>query len=193
MDNLINQLEALDQKAFLYFNGLHHPVLDEIMFWFSDKLVWIPFYALLLFLIILKYKVKAIYILLAIGLMITACDQFTSGFMKPAFERLRPCYEPALEGMVHLVKGCGGSYGFASSHAANTFGLSMFVWLLFKTFSKWVFLIFLWATVVSYSRVYLGVHYPLDIIIGGMVGLIFAYLIFRLLEWWISRKYNYKI
>lgn len=190
MDELINTIEGIDQQVFLYLNGMHHPVMDSVMAWLSDKLVWIPFYAVLLFFIIRKYRIRSAYILIALALVIAGADQFTSGFMKPFFDRLRPCYEPALEGLVHLVEGCGGRYGFASSHAANTFGLAAFIWLLFKDSWPGTWLIFFWALIVSYSRIYLGVHYPLDIVTGALVGLLIAWVVFRLLDYWFRKRYQ---
>ena len=108
-------------------------------------------------------------------------DQFTSGLMKPFFERLRPSHEPALEGMVHMVSGySGGKYGFASSHAANTFGIAMFLSCLLKVEKPWINWLFLWAALVSYTRIYLGVHYPGDIIVGALIGVAFGWLVFKL-------------
>ena len=152
------------------------------MRWFTETNSWIPFYGLLITLIIWKFRWKSIYILITIALLITACDQFTSSFMKPFFGRLRPCHDPIIQNAVHLVtEGCGGKHGFASSHAANTFGLAMFLWLLMKPFFRYMALMFLWAALVSYSRVYVGVHYPGDILIGGLVGVLTGWVCYRLL------------
>jgi undecaprenyl-diphosphatase len=92
--------------------------------------------------------------------------------MKPFFARLRPSREPSLEGLVHLVNGyTGGKYGFASSHAANTFATAFFFWLLFKDRYRWVWVLFVWAVVMTYTRIYLGAHYPGDILVGMLIGL----------------------
>jgi undecaprenyl-diphosphatase len=123
-------------------------------------------------------------VLVCIALTILLADQITSTFMKPFFSRLRPTHDPELENLVHIVNGYrGGKFGFASSHAANTFGLAMFVFLLFRNRSKHVAWIFLWAAVVAYSRIYLGVHYPGDIIVGGFVGMICAFGCYHLFKW----------
>lgn len=91
--------------------------------------------------------------------------------MKPFFARPRPSHEPGLAGLLHLVNGYkGGAYGFASSHAANTFGVAMFIYLLFRSRYAWISAIFVWAAVMSYTRIYLGVHYPGDIFAGALVG-----------------------
>jgi undecaprenyl-diphosphatase len=124
---------------------------------------------------------------LAILLTIVLCDQFTSAFMKPYFVRLRPCYEPALEQMVHVVAGCGGQYGFASSHAANAFGFASIVWFLLKDTYRHLGWLFVWAALVAYSRVYLGVHYPGDIIAGSLLGWLFGWLVFLIYQFAIKK------
>lgn len=160
---------------------MHTEALDSAMFWISEKYTWIPFYAILLGIIIWKFKVKAVYVLLGIGFVILFADQITSGFMKPFFERFRPCHEPDLSGTVYIVEKCGGKYGFASSHAANTFGLATFIYLVFNTLYRYAGWLFLWALIVSYSRIYLGVHYPLDILVGGIIGILIAWIIYQIM------------
>ena len=182
MKDLIEQLEYFDQQLFLFLNQLHHPALDFIMYWASDKFIWFPFYGLLLFFIIRRYKWDSIPVILGIALLVTLTDQTASGFMKPFFERLRPCHNPEIRDQIHMVAGCGGRFGFASSHASNVFGIAMFLWLLFRRISAYVWLMFIWAAIVSYSRIYLGVHYPADILTGALIGLFFGWLIYFLLE-----------
>ena len=168
---MLEHLIKIDQDIFLFLNGLHINGLDQLMFWISGKKEWIPLYALIVGVIIYNYKKKSILIILGIVISIILADQITSGFMKPFFERLRPSHEPLLEGLVHHVNNYkGGRFGFASSHAANSFALAMYLWLLFRHHYKWSIWIFVWASVVSYSRIYLGVHYPGDIIVGALVG-----------------------
>jgi undecaprenyl-diphosphatase len=103
--------------------------------------------------------------------------------MKPFFERLRPSHDPSMQNLIHLVDDYrGGLYGFASSHAANTFGVALFVWLTLRPVYNWIFLIFLWAAVMTYTRIYLGVHYPGDIIVGALVGLVSGWVGFKASE-----------
>ena len=116
--------------------------------------------------------------LLAFALLITLADQSASGFFKPFFERLRPCHQPGIQEFVHTLKHCGGQYGFASSHASNTFALGIFMWLLYR--NLYGQLMILWAVLVSYSRIYAGVHYPGDIIMGAILGLISALIVYYL-------------
>jgi undecaprenyl-diphosphatase len=105
-----------------------------------------------------------------VALTILLADQFTSGFLKPLMERLRPCHDPRWEGIIHNYGRCGGLYGFVSSHAANTFGMAVFLNLKLKGKVKHLGWLYLYAAVVSYTRIYLGVHYPFDIVLGALIG-----------------------
>ncbi len=181
-------LIELDKKLLLFFNGYHHPAIDPIVFYLTKTYFWLPLYVLLIFLIFKKYKSEGWYILLGAALTVLLADQITSSLMKPFFERLRPSQEPSLQGLVHLVNGYkGGLYGFASSHAANTFGVALFVWLALKKQYRWIGWIFLWALLMTYTRIYLGVHYPGDIFCGALVGLASGWAGFRFSKWLLAR------
>jgi len=170
---MIDFLLKLDRELFLFLNGHHTAWLDPIMFWISKTIFWLPLYGFLLFLIVKHYKKDTWIILIGIALAIIITDQLTSTLMKPFFLRLRPSRDPSLEGLVHFVNGYrGGKYGFASSHAANTMATALMVWFLLKSHYRWIWTLFIWAIVVGYSRIYLGVHYPGDIIVGMLVGLL---------------------
>lgn len=179
----------IDKQLFLAINGWNSPFFDQVMYFMSQKLVWAPLYAALLVLMWLVYKRKFWYILPLIVLLVTLTDQVSVVLFKDIFERLRPCHEPSLEGLVRIVRNhCGGSYGFISSHAANTFGVALFAGLLLKPRYKWVLPVLIgWASIVSYSRVYLGVHYPGDVIVGALVGAVLGYLMVILFKWIIIR------
>ncbi|MFZ2905816.1 MAG: phosphatase PAP2 family protein [Cyclobacteriaceae bacterium] len=169
---MLDKLLELDRELLLYLNSFHAAWLDPVMLWVTKTLFWLPLYLFLLYLVIKDYKKNSWIVLIGIALSILLADQITSGFMKPFFERLRPSREPSLQGLVHLVNGYkGGRYGFASSHAANTFATALFFWLLFKEQYRWMWVLFVWALVMTYTRIYLGVHYPGDILVGMLVGL----------------------
>lgn len=142
------------------------------MSWLSDRPIWIPLYIYLVFILFRHYGRKAWYLLLSVAILIFLTDQVSVYLFKNVFLRLRPCHDPLLQGIVYTVNGeCGGSYGFISSHAANTFGLAIFLFPFLKKFKSglaWTLIV--WATLVSYSRIYLGSHFPLDVIAGAFVG-----------------------
>lgn len=169
-----------DKQLFLYLNSFHTDWLDPVMLQITYTQFWVPLYLFLIYLIFKYYSNKAWIILAGVGVAILLSDQITSSLMKPLFARFRPSHEPSLQGMVHHVNEYkGGLYGFASSHAANTFATALFIWLLFKTKYRWIAVLFIWATVVSYTRVYLGVHYPGDIVIGSLIGLLCGWVGYR--------------
>lgn len=170
----------LDQEVLLFFNGFHADWLDPVMLLATKTIFWLPLYLLLVYLMVKNKQWDTLYLLLGVALTITLADQITSSFMKPYFARLRPSQEPGLQGILHIVNNYkGGLYGFASSHAANTFGVAMFIWLLFKGRYHWISAIFLWAAFMSYTRMYLGVHYPGDILVGALIGLACGWIGFK--------------
>ncbi len=163
-------IEKLDQTIFLFLNSFNSPWWDKVMVVLSARLTWLPLYLFILVLLSLKHKRSMLIIVPVIILTIAAADQLSVHAFKEVFLRLRPCHEPELQGLVHTVNDrCGGMYGFVSSHAANSFAVAVLsLGLLNK---KWyTILIICWATLVSYSRIYLGVHYPGDIIGGAALG-----------------------
>lgn len=174
----------IDHQLFTFLNGLHAPWLDPIMYWFSHKLFWIPFYALLLAGVIYKYRKKAILIVVLTIAMVAATDQISRGF-KYGVGRYRPCRtESAHLPKPHLLDNhCGGKYGFFSSHAANTFGIAIFFGtLLIPVVRKAKWILLFWAAVVTYSRIYLGVHYPLDVTCGAICGWLIGSLFLKIYE-----------
>ena len=184
----MEELIQLDKEAMVWLNSWHSSGWDVVMYWVSHKLFWIPLYAFLLGWLIWKEKWQAVYSLVALGLTIALADRFTSGFMKPYFARPRPCHDEAIGHLIHLVENhCGGKYGFASSHAANVFGIASFFWLRFGRQYRWFIFLFPWAVWVAYSRVYLGVHYPADITVGAIVGILAAWLSATILQWFRNR------
>ncbi|HDP74936.1 MAG TPA: phosphatase PAP2 family protein [Bacteroidales bacterium] len=176
---MIDYLVKLDTDLFLFLNGLHSPFWDSIMQFASEKLTWLPLYLLLIYLIARKHKWNALWWLLAIAVVVLLADQLSVHLFKNVFQRLRPCHNPDLSGVIHLAGSCGGKFGFVSSHAANTFGVAVFLSMLYK--NRWATIgVLIWAAFVSYSRIYLGVHYPADLLVGGLLGSAVGYGVWHL-------------
>lgn len=171
-----------DQEWFLYLNQLGTPAWDGFWLFLSDKWAALPLYALLLFITYrgLGWK-RLLLFLVFVALLITATDQL-SGFFKYGVQRLRPCHDPELQGLVRLVKkSCGGRFSYFSAHSANAFALATFFTVFWgKKRRLWAGLLILWALLVGYSRIYLGVHYPLDVLTGCLAGGILGWLFARL-------------
>jgi undecaprenyl-diphosphatase len=171
-----------DRQWFLYLNGLGDPAWDPFWRAVSDKWVALPLYGLLFFLSVRQLGWKRTGLLLVfVALLITCTDQL-SNFFKYGVQRLRPCHEPSLEGLVRLAKSsCGGRFGYFSAHSANAFGVAVFFTALWgRARGGWAALVLGWASLVAFSRIYLGVHYPLDVLSGALAGGIFGWLFARL-------------
>ena len=179
----MGMLQQIDQSVFLFFNGLHISWLDPLFFFISNRFVWIPLYLLLAFFLFRRYRKKAWIIVAAVVMSVFLSDQ-SCNLIKRSVQRPRPSHETELIDQVHLVAKPdgtlykGGPYGFPSSHAANAMALA-FIVVAFLTREKtlWTLLMFFWMLLVSYSRIYLGVHYPSDIIVGWCVGALWSGLI----------------
>ena len=187
---MLEHLEALDRSAFLAINGWHAAWTDDLMLLISGKSTWIPLYVFLLFLLQRRLGWRGLaWALPVIGLMILCSDQGSVQLFKESVHRLRPCHEPTLSGMVHLVpEGCGGQYGFVSSHAANHSAIAFFMIGMLGGRPRWsIPALVLWAALVGYSRIYLGVHYPGDVLVGSLfgatVGIIFVVMLRRILQY----------
>ena len=175
-------VNSLDSRLFLWLNGLHTGWLDTVMVSITEMWPWIPIYLLLLYLVFKQYGKRGWWILLGVAVLILCTDQLSAHVCKPLFHRLRPCFNPELEGLVHLPKGLpGGQYGFVSSHAANTFGVAAFLTAaLRKSYRSIGWWLYAWAFVSSYSRIYIGVHYPGDILAGAVLGILVGLIIWKL-------------
>ena len=178
-------LVDLDTDLFFQINQLHNAFFDHFMSTYSGKWIWVPLYASILYMVFRNFSLKtSILCVVAVALTITFADQVCSSAIRPFVERMRPSnLQNPISEFVHIVDGHrGGRYGFPSCHAANTFGLAFFLLFLFR---KWRLSAFMmgWALLTCYSRVYLGVHYPGDLLAGMLVGLAGAALMYSLFAW----------
>lgn len=183
--SFIDTLLDIDRDLFLTLNGWHHPVADWIMFYVSKMWVWIPIYLAVVVYIIKAWKKEAIWIILSMILCVVLTDQLTN-LTKEFFQRPRPSHAVELQGMVHHVQGyLGGKFGFVSGHSSNVFGFALLSSLIIR--QRWFYYVaFFWAALVAYSRIYLGVHYPLDILGGMVLGMSIAGLVY--MAWQTIRK-----
>lgn len=182
-------LSDIDARLLLIVNGAHSPFFDSVMWCISGRWIWVPFYALLAYLLFRRMSWKRASIcLVTIGLIILAADQTCATLIRPEIGRLRPAnLNNPLSSFVHVVNGYrGGRYGFPSCHAANTFALAVFMSLVIR--HKWfTVMMFSWAFIVSYSRMYLGVHYFGDLFCGATIGSLFAVLFYYLQNYLFKR------
>ncbi len=178
----MEQLLQLDTQLLLAINGWHSLFFDNFMWNISEKLTWIPLYIVLIACLIKRYGKQSLWVLIAFGACVGLADFIASGIIKELVMRPRPTREPALEGILHLVNGYrSGRYGFVSSHAANTVSICLLFSLLWRDWRA-VLPLSLFAACNCYSRMYLGVHYPGDILGGLMVGTCVALSIYAILQ-----------
>ena len=179
---MLEELVKLDQELFLYLNSLGNERWDGFWLAATDKWASIPVYFILLILTFKYHGTKrTLIILVLVALLITCTDQLAN-FFKYGVQRLRPCYEEGISESMRLVKrSCGGKFSYFSAHAANSFAAASFFAFLLRPNARIIpVLLMIWASIVAYSRIYIGVHYPLDILSGASIGILFGWLFFRL-------------
>ncbi len=182
-----------DQSIFDFINqGLANPFFDAILPVYREKTTWIPLYLIMVFLLWRAYGVKrTLWLLALIALTLTIADQLAASLLKPWIGRLRPCAEPSVADHARILVSCGGKYSFPSNHATNHFALAMVLsltWLKSKS-SGWRLAIFLWAATISVAQVYVGKHYPGDILAGAVLGSGIAYLTVLAYRQWLDEKW----
>ena len=184
--SLLATLQTLDQRLLLLLNRAHSPALDALMTFVSNRNVWFPAYVVLSGWLVWHFRRRAVLLLPLLLAAVGLADSITSRLFKPFFGRLRPCHDAALAPLLHLPDGCGGQFGFLSSHAANSVALAVFLALVLPAgrFRGLKIGVALWAALLSYSRVYLGAHYPSDVLGGAAVGAALAWGAARLFERW---------
>ena len=180
----MSQLSTIDSDLFLFLNGLHVDWMDKFMVLVTDMWAWFPLYLLLIYWVVKQYGRRCWWVFLAVGLVVLCSDQLASHVCKPLFHRLRPCYNADFQDLIYLPKGlAGGKYGFVSSHAANTFAIAVFLTPVLRKYCPWpAIVLFLWAFISSYSRIYIGYHYPGDIIAGAVLGALVGMIFWRLFQ-----------
>jgi len=196
---MIEFLEEIDRAIVLTINGWNTPFLDEVMWIISGKLTWIPFYVFIIFLSwkSLGWKLTLLFVLCA-GVVVAITDQSSTHLFKNVFERYRPSHHALLTDKLHfysLDDGFykGGMYGFVSAHAANFFGICIFSILHLRSiYPKIVPVLLLVAIIVSFSRIYLGVHYLSDVCVGGLLGAVSAWIVYRFIFTTIAKRITTK-
>ena len=179
---MFQELIQYDKELFLFLNNLGSATWDSFWMFVTNKWSSIPIY---LGLAILSYKQlglkKTLLLVVAVVLLITVTDQLAN-FFKNGVQRLRPCYDTDLTGLMRLVKSsCGGKFGYFSAHAANSFASAFFFCYIFRSKFPWLgFVLMFWAIFVAYSRIYIGVHFPLDVISGVLIGMLLSWLFSKL-------------
>lgn len=178
---MIEELLKYDTSLFLHLNNLGTLPWDNLWLIITDKLTFIPLYAVLLYLLYKKFGLKSMLVfVIVVALMITFTDQITNIF-KRGFQRLRPCRAPDIADQVRFIAVRCGKYGFFSGHSSNSMAAAIFAGLILKPFyNKLIYLLVLWSFIVAYSRIYVGVHYPLDIVCGLTFGALSGFLFYKI-------------
>ena len=168
----MEQLLHIDYSVFDWINhDWQNPWLDAIMPYWREKTTWIPAYLLMLGVLFWQYRRRALFFVLALALTIGLADQLSSQVLKKSVQRLRPCREATLVPPARVLIACGGGYSFTSSHATNHFAIAVFLFLTCgRRWKKWRWLLLVWAATIALGQVYVGVHYPLDILCGALLG-----------------------
>lgn len=179
---MLSWLENIDHELLLLINGFNSPFFDQVMWMISDPYFGVPFYLLFFYLAINFFGLKKALLVILVGVVTVGLADLSSKYLfKEVFLRYRPTHHLILQQKIHLVNEYkGGMYGFVSSHAANMFGIATSLGLFFYNKNKkLIYFMLLWATIISYSRMYLGVHYPSDIIVGGLLGAIIGFVCYQ--------------
>lgn len=184
---MYEKLLDLDHRLFTFLNGLGSERFDGLWLILTKHYNWIPLFAMLLYLVFKNFGLKqTLILLLFVTALITFTDQVTN-LVKNHFHRTRPCNYPGLNPCVRIVQ-FRNSFSFFSAHAATSMAVSTFLYILLRKYYKYFWLLFLWPIIFAYSRIYLGLHYPSDILIGYLFGATSGFLMFKLYQF-LQKKY----
>lgn len=187
---MLDKVLSFDENLFIFLNGLGSDKYDGLWLIITKQTSWIPLFIILLYLIFKKLGTKqTLYLLIFVAVLLVFTDQITNLF-KNGFQRLRPCNNPEINSIIRVVQS-RKSFSFFSGHAANSTAVTTFLYLIFKKNFNYFWLLFLWPLIFAYSRIYLGLHYPIDIIFGYMFGALMGFLMFNLYQ--IAQKRNFPV
>ena len=181
---MIDTLKSLDQQWFLLVNNQwQNGLFDLLCPFMRTQSNWYLIYAVVIYQLFMMYGKKAWWLVLTIAIAVLVSDQISGNLIKNTAQRLRPCNDPVMSLKVHLLVTCGQGYSFVSSHATNHFVVAFFLGAVFKNKYSWVFPVALcWAAFISFSQVYVGVHYPIDVICGALLGSLIGYITYRVIQ-----------
>jgi len=185
---MLDKILSLDQKLFVYLNSLGSETYDGFWLLITKQIYWTPLFLFLLYLVYTKLGTKqTLYLMLFVAILLVFTDQIANLF-KNGVQRLRPCNNPEINSFIRIVQS-RSSFSFFSGHATSSMAVATFLYLIFKKDFNYFWLLFLWPLIFAYSRIYLGLHYPLDIIFGYLCGAILAFLMFKLYQ--VFQKRNF--
>jgi undecaprenyl-diphosphatase len=178
---MLEKIKSLDTELLVFLNGLGSTTYDPFWLFITKQLNWLPLFLLLLYVILKKIGTKqTLFLLLFVAILVTFTDQATN-LVKNTVQRLRPCNNPEINTFMRLVQ-VRKSFSFFSGHAANSMAVTTFLYCIFRTKIKYFGFLYLWPLVFAYSRIYLGLHYPLDILVGYLCGAIFGFIIYKIYQ-----------
>ncbi len=184
---MLEKIIALDKKLLVYLNGLGSPTYDNLWLIITKQVYWTPFFLFLAYLIYKKIGIKNLGIIMLFIAVILLCCNTSVEFFKATFHRLRPCNDPEIKDIIRIVHQ-SDSYSFFSGHASNSMATMMFLYLILKKYYKYIFLIFLYPLIFAYSRIYLGVHFPTDILTGYVFGAVFGITFYAIYKKYILKN-----
>ncbi|HMU97784.1 MAG TPA: phosphatase PAP2 family protein [Chitinophagales bacterium] len=181
--DIIDFAKDIDTSIFIFINQkIQNAFFDFLMPIIRNKITWIPIYGILIYLYFKKFKSKAIYFIALLLISLTLSDFLAHQFLKPFFARPRPCYNELINVRL-LIESCGGHWSFPSIHAANHFALSVGI-ILSRLFMKriWIIILIFWAILIGFAQIYVGVHYPFDVLAGSIYGSLLSFIIFKIMK-----------